>query len=119
MIIVEGRVRFDDERGEITISPTTSFKAPKWDSLKTFTLSAFREYAGIKTDTPEEEQDTRYFIDIPPYWTKDDLLDLKDFLSTLEVGLVPVWIRVQWLEKNTKFTISEVAQLEAWVKKRK
>jgi DNA polymerase III alpha subunit len=29
MIIVEGRVRFDDERGEITISPTTSFKAPK------------------------------------------------------------------------------------------
>jgi DNA-directed DNA polymerase III PolC len=57
-----------------------------------------------------------YYIDIPPYWTKDDLLDLKDYLSTLEIGLVPVWIRVSGIEKNTKFTIADVEKLEEWVR---
>ena len=59
---------------------------------------------------------TQYFIDIPPYWTKDDLLDLKDHLGTLEVGLVPVWIRVSGIEKNTKFTIEDTEKLAEWVK---
>lgn len=59
-----------------------------------------------------------YFIDVPTYWTKMDLLDLKDYLSTLEIGLTPVWIRVHGIEKNTKFTIADVARLEEWVKAR-
>jgi hypothetical protein len=43
-------------------------------------------------------------------------LDLKDYLSTLEIGLVPVWIRVSGIEKNTKFTIADVEKLEEWVR---
>ncbi len=62
------------------------------------------------------QENSNYYIDIPPYWTKDDLLDLKDYLSTLEVGLVPVWIRVSGIEKNTKFTIADVDVLAEWVK---
>jgi hypothetical protein len=62
------------------------------------------------------QENSNYYIDIPPYWTKDDLLDLKDYLSTLELGLVPVWIRVSGIEKNTKFTIADVDALAEWVK---
>ena len=61
-------------------------------------------------------QSTNYYIDIPPYWTKEDLLDLKDYLASLPIGLIPVWIRVSGIEKNTKFTIENVAELEKWVK---
>jgi hypothetical protein len=34
----------------------------------------------------------------------------------LEVGLIPVWIGVSGIEKNTKFTIADVEKLEEWVK---
>lgn len=69
----------------------------------------------ILTD-PSEPADPRYFIDIPAYWTKSDLLDLKDFLEHSPVGLIPIWIRVLSAEKNTKFSIESVQELEEWVK---
>ena len=28
---------------------------------------------------------TKYFIDIPAFWTKEDLLDLKDYLEKAEI----------------------------------
>lgn len=65
-------------------------------------------------DAPQDN--FNYYIDIPPYWTKADLLDLKDYLSTLTVGLIPVWIRVSGIEKNTKFTIENISELEKWIK---
>ncbi len=123
IIIVEGRLRFDTERDEISVSPGGGFgKWPRTDAIKSFSISQFRDFAGIKTE-PERsinDDDTsgRYFIDIPSYWTKEDLLDLKDFLWTLEVWLTPVWIRVHGLEKNTKFTIADVGALEEWIKNR-
>ncbi len=43
---------------------------------------------------PDVPADPRYFIDIPAYWTKSDLLDLRDYLEHSPVGLIPVWIRV-------------------------
>jgi hypothetical protein len=107
------------------------------DPLKSFSISQFRDFAGIpresqgsagstigRIDNRQDRQsatdpgDKRYYIDVPTYWTKEDLLDLKDYLGTLEVGLIPVWIRVHGIEKNTKFTISDITRLEEWVKKR-
>lgn len=61
------------------------------------------------------QDNINYYIDIPPYWTKDDLLDLKDYLSILPVGLIPVWIRVSGIEKNTKFTLEDTEKLEEWI----
>ena len=126
IIVVDGRVRFDTERDEISVSPGAGF-GKKWmektDAVKSFSISQFRDFAGVSNSPTQESQwanteSGKYTIDVPPYWTKDDLLDLKDYLSTLEVGLMPVWIRVQWIEKNTKFTIADVTKLEEWVKKR-
>lgn len=59
----------------------------------------------------------RYTIAIPSYWTKNDLLDLRDFLEKATIGLVPVWINIGGKEKDTKFTIEDVKGLEAWVEK--
>jgi DNA polymerase III subunit alpha len=130
IIIVDGRVKYDTEREEISVSPGAGF-GKKWtnkDAIKSFSISQFRDFAWVLdpkeditgwkiTETIElENHKTQYFIDIPPYWTKDDLLDLKDYLATVEVGLIPVWIRVSGIEKNTKFTISDTTKLEEWVR---
>jgi hypothetical protein len=125
IIVVDGRVRFDTERDEISVSPGAGFgkKTVAKDALKSFSISQFRDFAGVKEETSEFPHSqsvitNTYYIDVPTYWTKTDLLDLKDYLSTLEVGLVPVWIRVHGIEKNTKFTIADIAKLEEWVKMR-
>ncbi|MBC7503865.1 DNA polymerase III subunit alpha [Candidatus Gracilibacteria bacterium] len=136
ILIIDGRVKYDAERDEISISPGVGFakKGSSSDAIKSFSISQFRDFAGVQNpkvksrdgETQTKSLDTRvqhiveknsnYYIDIPPYWTKDDLLDLKDYLSAIEVGLVPVWIRVSGIEKNTKFTIEDVDALAEWVK---
>jgi DNA polymerase III alpha subunit len=124
IIVVDGRVRFDTERDEISVSPGAGFgkKTVAKDALKSFSISQFRDFAGVKEEAESTSHQSpvtsNYYIDVPTYWTKTDLLDLKDYLSTSEVGLVPVWIRVHGIEKNTKFTIAEVSKLEEWVKMR-
>ena len=61
---------------------------------------------------------TNYIIDIPSFWTKDDLLDLRDYLEKSEVGLTPVWIRIHGLEKDTKFSVASLPDLEVWLGKK-
>jgi DNA polymerase III alpha subunit len=107
IIIVEGRVRFDTERDEISVSPGAGFgkKSAGKDAIKSFSISQFRDFVGVKDpkvksrngeSTPTDESsegsvqydiqdNSNYYIDIPPYWTKDDLLDLKDHLASLPV----------------------------------
>ncbi len=50
VIIVEGRVRFDTERDEISVSPGAGFgkKAANKDAIKSFSITQFREFAGVK-----------------------------------------------------------------------
>lgn len=131
IIVVDGRVKFDEERDEISISPGGWF-GKKWgrtDAIKTFSISQFRELAGKgeQYDTKPEDESTLaalthkpgvYTIDIPSYWTKEDLLDLRDYLSQEKVGLHPIWIRVNGLEKDTKFTIENLDGLKKWVEER-
>lgn len=91
IIVVDGRVRFDRERDEISVSPGAGFgkKAAMSDPLKSFSISQFRDFAGVtdavQSTTSQITQTANYFIDVPTYWTKEDLLDLKDYLATLEV----------------------------------
>jgi DNA polymerase-3 subunit alpha len=139
ILVVDGRVKFDTERDEISISPWAGFSKKWWnkEAIKSFTITQFRdialsswlvtpeslpEYAipkGGSIATHTESQNSlvkKYFIDVPSYWSKDDLLDLRDFLEKSPVWLVPVWIRIGWKEKDTKFTIEDVNRLEAWIK---
>jgi DNA polymerase-3 subunit alpha len=140
ILIIEWRAKYDTERNEISMSPGAGFgkKAAGADAIKSFSISQFRDFAGVKdlkvksrngesesidesvlSDTPVQhivQDNSNYYIDVPPYWTKDDLLDLKDYLSTLVTGLIPVWIRVSGIEKNTKFTIENTMALAEWVK---
>ena len=130
VIIVEWRVRFDTERDEISMSPGVGFgKKAAWkDAIRAFSISQFRDFAGAidpKNQIHSEKNESNvvtttttqnYYIDIPPYWTKEDLLDLKDYLTKETPWLIPVWIRVSGIEKNTKFSIENTAQLESWIK---
>jgi len=124
IIVIDGRVRFDNERDEISVSPATSFwkKASGTDPIKSFSISEFRAFAGVNDVSKHQEQsssgESRFFIDIPPYWTKEDLLDLKDFLGTIEIWLTSVWIRIHGVEKDTKFSILNKEKLGEWIKKR-
>ncbi len=57
-------------------------------------------------------------IEVPSFWTKDDLLDLKVFLEQSPVGPFAVWIRVHGAEKSTKFSIASTEALEAWIQEK-
>lgn len=57
-------------------------------------------------------------IEVPSFWTKDDLLDLKVFLEQSPVGPIAVWIRVHGAEKSTKFSIASIEALESWIQKK-
>lgn len=82
--------------------------------------------SGLKNDDrPSESKnsetavvDSRYMIDIPSFWSKEDLLDLRDYLEKAEIGLAPVWIRIHGLEKDTKFSVASIPELEEWLGKK-
>lgn len=69
----------------------------------------------IENDTSLLE---KYVIDIPSFWTKEDLLDLKEYLSVVKSGLTPVWIRIHGAEKSTKFSIENLDELKIWLQKK-
>jgi hypothetical protein len=68
-------------------------------SVKCFSISVFRDMAKNKSqraddaseistkkaNTSSDAQDSRYIIDIPSFWSKEDLLDLRDYLEKTEI----------------------------------
>ena len=148
IVVVDGRIKFDREAGEISIFPSLGFGKKRMDSdgaVKCFSISVFREMAlsskqfipPNKTDTDISRDSTppesipflqtteewshlsaKYIIDIPSFWTKEDLLDLRDYLDKTEVGLTPVWIRIHGLEKDTKFSVASLLDLEGWLERK-
>lgn len=59
-------------------------------AIKSFTITKFHDFArssGVRFshDEVSEVQDiteaSRYIVEVPPFWTRDDLLALKDFLQ--------------------------------------
>ncbi len=132
IIVVDGRVKFDEERDEVSLLPgggSGKKLSNRAYAIKTFSISQFRDLAGKweKDDIKDENQENLssithkpwvYTIDIPGYWTKEDLLDLRDYLSLEKVGLHPVRISINGMEKDTKFTIENLDGLKKWVKER-
>lgn len=130
IVVVYGRLKFDTERDEISISPGGPFgkKHQPSGSIKSFSISEFHEfaeYSPFKSRVPKidltsaiSHLQSRYSIDVPAYWNKSDLLDLRDYLEKAEMGLTPVWIRIHGLEKDTKFSVADVQGLEEWVRKK-
>ena len=135
IVVVDGRIKFDREAGEISIFPSAGFGKKRMDSdgaVKCFSISVFREMAITRSAHTTADKGTQssdapflpqslpanYIIDIPSFWTKEDLLDLRDYLSKAEVGLTPVWIHIHGLEKDTKFTVASLPDLEGWLKKK-
>ncbi len=110
IIVVDGRIKFDHESGEVSIFPSAGFGKKRAESdgaVKCFSISVFREMAAksgaqFATTTPEKQSEksetpflqpsnhpaiqlSSHIIDIPSFWTKDDLLDLRDYLEKAEV----------------------------------
>lgn len=136
IVVANGRVRYDAERSELSLLPSAPFGKKKMiddaGSVKCFSISVFRDMAqnsGMlvsKQNDPKASQlpeagkspPTKYYIDVPAFWTKQDLLDLRDYLEKAEVWLMSVWIRIQGVEKDTKFSVSDIEWLEEWVQKK-
>lgn len=100
IITVSGKLRFDAERGEVSISPTTPFR--KGDepvvinSVKTFTISQFHRFAesaGVQVKNNFAAK--RFDITVPPFWTRDDLLALKEVLIREEKGDIEVFLMIK------------------------
>ena len=107
IVVVDGRVKMDREAGEMSIFPSAGFGKKRMESdgaVKCFSISAFREMAFSKMTTATNTrapdvsdaqpfldvkigttEAARYIIDIPSFWTKEDLLDLRDYLENAEV----------------------------------
>ena len=104
IVVANGRVKYDIERSELSLLPTAPFGKRKVidesGSVKCFSISVFRDMAETSgmLIKPEKSPDdtsptqeiipqapTKFFIDIPAFWTKEDLLDLKDYLEKAEI----------------------------------
>ncbi len=124
ILVVDGRVRFDTERDEISVSLSGWFgkKASGAEPIKSFGISEFRALAWVAENPRNAGKNPdiieNYYIDIPTYWTKEDLLDLKDYLSNIALWVTRIWIRIHGIEKDTKFSIDDLDGLKEWVQKR-
>ncbi|MBS9783927.1 DNA polymerase III subunit alpha [Candidatus Gracilibacteria bacterium] len=125
MVIANGKVRFDDERNEISIAPSPFFgkreETSKVDtsSVKVFTISQFFALADrFKKGDNSMKVITKYTLAIPPFWTRDDLLDLKKFLESQEKGIIEIFISISGKEKTTKISLASTQELEKWMRER-
>ena len=114
IVVVDGRIKFDHESGEVSIFPSAGFGKKRAESdgaVKCFSISVFREMAlaskqftplkpttgdatdkkpveaspFLQTTTEQDSPHSKYVIDIPSFWMKDDLLDLRYYLEKAEV----------------------------------
>ena len=128
IVVADGRLRFDNERGEISLSPGEGFGKKGTNTgnpIKSFTITQFHDFArqaGVRFKHDERvleyQKQEHYTIDVPPFWGRSDLLELKDFLAEQPTGMIEVFIRIKGIEKSTKFSIAKKEPLESWLKDR-
>jgi hypothetical protein len=53
-------------------------------------------------------------VSIPVSASKQDLLDLKDFLADLDKWDIGIFIELRWQEIDTKFSIEDLDKLKIW-----
>lgn len=64
---------------------------------------------------PEEQLPEKFIIDIPNNAVKQDLHDLKIFLSEQESGYTKIYINLKWQEIDTKLRINDLQVLKNWI----
>lgn len=121
IVVVNWKLRFDEERWEVSIAPITPFhKADEIvnsDSVKVFSISQFHDFAKNSwINIGNKFASKRYDFIVPPYWTKENLLDLRAFLEKEEIGDTEIFLIIKNQEKSTKFYIKNVENLESWMK---
>jgi hypothetical protein len=57
-------------------------------------------------------------VSIPTSASKQDLLDLKDFLADEDKWDISIFIELRWQEIDTKFSIEDLDKLKSWEKER-
>jgi len=63
----------------------------------------------------EEQLTPKYVINIPSNAVKQDLHDLKEFLSQQDSWYTKVFINLKWQEIDTKLTINNLSLLKNWI----
>ncbi len=121
ILVVDWRVRFNDGSGEISVMP---------NDIKSFTITMFRDFAKdhLWVKKPQKEdsdwikstvasKQDKYTIHVPSFWTKDELLLLRSYLESQTQWSIKIWIEIGGSEKDTKFSLTELNGLFAWLQK--
>jgi DNA polymerase III subunit alpha len=61
------------------------------------------------------ENESKFVIKIPSNAKKEDLFELKEFLSQEKYWEIKIFIDIKWQEADTKFWLSETKNLEKWI----
>ena len=100
IVVVDGKLRFDEERGEVSLSPITPYyktgEKVVSNSVKTFTITQFQDFvesSGVSIATGKPIQ--KHVIHVPPFWSRDDLLDLKNFLLSEPSGEIEIILSIK------------------------
>lgn len=123
IVIVEGKLRFDAERGEASLSPITPFRKQgekiTSNSIRSFTITQFHQFAADAGGFAGKSAsiDKNFDLIIPSFWTRDDLLSLKEFLLSLPSGEIEVFLSIKEQKKTTKIKITEdaIKDLQDWM----
>ncbi|MDD5212904.1 MAG: DNA polymerase III subunit alpha [Candidatus Gracilibacteria bacterium] len=79
---------------------------------------SLEEEQAKELEVQEEEKIDKYIVSIPTSASKQDLLDLKDFLADEYKGDISIFIELRGQEIDTKFSIENLDKLKIWEKER-
>lgn len=123
IVIVNGKLRFDEERGEVSLSPITPFaragEKVTSNSIRMMTITQFQDFvesSGISFKTGKILQ--KFIISVPTFWKKEDLLDLKEFLLGEPTGEIEIFISIGGQQKTTKISLENTENLENWLREK-
>lgn len=57
----------------------------------------------------------KFIIQVPPYWTKEDLVMLKSFLLDLEIWDIKIFLDIRWQEIDTKISLYDTKDILVWM----
>lgn len=125
IIVMSWKAKLNLERGEIAINPNTPFRR-KWEewsqnAVRKMSITQFHKYAqdmGFTTSkTISHSQE--FIIVVPPYWNRDTLVELREFLLSEEPGNIEIILQIQDAQKSTKISLESIENLKKWIESRK
>ncbi len=91
-----------EEKLEKSLSPESSLPSMEKGAIKTSRQVDIKEF----------------IIQIPQKAKKQDLLDLKEFLSGQTSGQIKIFINLKWQKIDTKFSLENLENLKKWIGKK-